>query len=150
MVLLQTTLLFLNPDEIPAASIFSLSKLDPCCKQNIWSSRLALYEASPSTVLHHSPNRNHEWSRKLKYRPVLGVPQSLSMKSKQEPSGRRKSRVQLMRATRTRSPLRPCTQRIRGGLADGTLVSPPLEDLAPFLPDSEMDENMSIPRVRES
>ena len=27
-------------------------------------------------------------------------------------------------------------------------VSPPLEDLAPFLPDEEMDENMIIPRVK--
>jgi len=32
-------------------------------------------------------------------------------------------------------------------LADGTIVSPPLEDLAPFLSDEEMDENMIIPRV---
>lgn len=32
-------------------------------------------------------------------------------------------------------------------LADGTMVSPPLEDLSPFLPDDEMDENMLIPRV---
>ncbi len=34
-------------------------------------------------------------------------------------------------------------------LTDGTLVSPPLEDLAPFLPEEEMDENMIIPRIRE-
>lgn len=33
-------------------------------------------------------------------------------------------------------------------LPDGTLVSPPLEDLAPFLPDEEMDENMIIPRIK--
>ena len=32
-------------------------------------------------------------------------------------------------------------------LDDGTLVSPPLEDLAPFLPDAEMDENMIITRI---
>ena len=34
-------------------------------------------------------------------------------------------------------------------LPDGTMVSPPLEDLSPFLPDEEMDENMIIPRIRE-
>ncbi len=34
-------------------------------------------------------------------------------------------------------------------LPDGTMVSPPLEDLSPFLPDEEMDENMMIPRIRE-
>lgn len=34
-------------------------------------------------------------------------------------------------------------------LPDGTLVSPPLEDLSPFLPDEEMDENMIIPRIKE-
>lgn len=34
-------------------------------------------------------------------------------------------------------------------LPDGTLVSPPLEDLAPFLPEEEMDANMIIPRVKE-
>lgn len=34
-------------------------------------------------------------------------------------------------------------------LPDGTLVSPPLEDLSPFLPDEEMDEMMIIPRIRE-
>lgn len=34
-------------------------------------------------------------------------------------------------------------------LPDGTLVSPPLEDLAPFLPEEEMDENMIIPRICE-
>ena len=34
-------------------------------------------------------------------------------------------------------------------LPDGTMVSPPLEDLSPFLPEEEMDENMIIPRIRE-
>lgn len=34
-------------------------------------------------------------------------------------------------------------------LPDGTLVSPPLEDLSPFLPEEEMDEMMIIPRIRE-
>ena len=34
-------------------------------------------------------------------------------------------------------------------LPDGTMVSPPLEDLSPFLPEEEMDGNMIIPRVRE-
>ena len=34
-------------------------------------------------------------------------------------------------------------------LPDGTMVSPPLEDLSPFLPDEEMDANMIIPRIRE-
>ena len=33
-------------------------------------------------------------------------------------------------------------------LPDGTMVSPPLEDLSPFLPDEEMDENMIIPRIK--
>ena len=33
-------------------------------------------------------------------------------------------------------------------LPDGTLVSPPLEDLSPFLSDEEMDEMMIIPRIR--
>lgn len=33
-------------------------------------------------------------------------------------------------------------------LPDGTMVSPPLEDLSPFLPDEEMDEMMIIPRVK--
>lgn len=33
-------------------------------------------------------------------------------------------------------------------LPDGTLVSPPLEDLSPFLPEEEMDANMVIPRIR--
>ena len=33
-------------------------------------------------------------------------------------------------------------------LPDGTMVSPPLEDLAPFLSDEEMDENMIIPRIK--
>lgn len=34
-------------------------------------------------------------------------------------------------------------------LPDGTMVSPPLEDMAPFLPDEEMDRIMIIPRIRE-
>lgn len=34
-------------------------------------------------------------------------------------------------------------------LADGTLVSPPLEDLAPFLPREELERNMFIPMVDE-
>ncbi len=34
-------------------------------------------------------------------------------------------------------------------LPDGTLVSPPLEDLAPFLPREELQENMFIPLVEE-
>lgn len=34
-------------------------------------------------------------------------------------------------------------------LADGTLVSPPLEDLAPFLPREELERNMFIPLVSE-
>lgn len=33
-------------------------------------------------------------------------------------------------------------------LPDGTLVSPPLEDLSPFLPEEEMDRNMIIPRIK--
>lgn len=33
-------------------------------------------------------------------------------------------------------------------LPDGTLVSPPLEDLSPFLPEEEMDANMIVPRIR--
>lgn len=33
-------------------------------------------------------------------------------------------------------------------LPDGTMTSPPLEDLAPFLPDEEMDAMMIIPRIR--
>ncbi len=33
-------------------------------------------------------------------------------------------------------------------LPDGTMVSPPLEDLSPFLPDEEMDAMMIIPRVK--
>lgn len=33
-------------------------------------------------------------------------------------------------------------------LPDGTMVSPPLEDLSPFLSDEEMDQNMIIPRIR--
>lgn len=34
-------------------------------------------------------------------------------------------------------------------LADGTLVSPPLEDLAPFLPREELKKNMFIPLIDE-
>ena len=34
-------------------------------------------------------------------------------------------------------------------LADGTLISPPLEDLAPFLPRDELKENMFIPMIDE-
>ncbi|MBP3926532.1 MAG: thiamine pyrophosphate-binding protein [Clostridium sp.] len=34
-------------------------------------------------------------------------------------------------------------------LPDGTMVSPPLEDLFPFLPDEEMDRIMMIPRVEK-
>lgn len=34
-------------------------------------------------------------------------------------------------------------------LEDGTLVSPPLEDLAPFLPREELRENMFIPMIEE-
>ena len=34
-------------------------------------------------------------------------------------------------------------------LPDGTLVSPPLEDLSPFLPDEEMDAMMIIPRIKD-
>ncbi len=33
-------------------------------------------------------------------------------------------------------------------LEDGTLVSPPLEDLAPFLPEEELERNMIIPMVK--
>ncbi|MEY8354109.1 thiamine pyrophosphate-binding protein [Lachnospiraceae bacterium 54-53] len=33
-------------------------------------------------------------------------------------------------------------------LPDGTMVSPPLEDLSPFLPDEEMKRNMIIPRIK--
>ena len=32
-------------------------------------------------------------------------------------------------------------------LEDGTLVSPPLEDLAPFLPKEELEKQMFIPMV---
>ncbi len=32
-------------------------------------------------------------------------------------------------------------------LPDGTMVSVPLEDLAPFLPEEELKENMYIPLV---
>ncbi len=35
-------------------------------------------------------------------------------------------------------------------LPDGTMVSPPLEDLSPFLPDEEMDSIMIVPRVKET
>lgn len=34
-------------------------------------------------------------------------------------------------------------------LPDGTLVSPPLEDLAPFLPREELEEQMFIPLIKE-
>ena len=34
-------------------------------------------------------------------------------------------------------------------LPDGTIVSPPLEDLAPFLPREELRENMIIPMIEE-
>ena len=34
-------------------------------------------------------------------------------------------------------------------LADGRMVSPPLEDLTPFLSDEEMEENMIVPRMPE-
>ena len=34
-------------------------------------------------------------------------------------------------------------------LEDGTLVSPPLEDLAPFLPREELQQQMFIPMVEE-
>lgn len=34
-------------------------------------------------------------------------------------------------------------------LADGTLISPPLEDLAPFLPREELEDNMFIPLISE-
>lgn len=33
-------------------------------------------------------------------------------------------------------------------LPDGTMVSPPLEDLSPFLSEEEMDRNMIIPRIK--
>lgn len=33
-------------------------------------------------------------------------------------------------------------------LPDGTMISPPLEDLSPFLPEEEMDAMMIIPRIR--
>jgi acetolactate synthase-1/2/3 large subunit len=33
-------------------------------------------------------------------------------------------------------------------LPDGSIVSPPLEDLTPFLSDAEMDENMIVPRMK--
>ena len=33
-------------------------------------------------------------------------------------------------------------------LPDGTMMSPPLEDLSPFLPEEEMDEMMIIPRIK--
>ena len=34
-------------------------------------------------------------------------------------------------------------------LADGSLFSPPLEDLAPFLPREELAKNMFIPMMEE-
>ena len=34
-------------------------------------------------------------------------------------------------------------------LPDGTLVSPPLEDLAPFLPKEELEKIMIIPMIKE-
>ncbi len=34
-------------------------------------------------------------------------------------------------------------------LPDGTMTSPPLEDLSPFLPEEEMDAMMIIPRIKE-
>ena len=34
-------------------------------------------------------------------------------------------------------------------LPDGTLVSPPLEDLAPFLPREELEKQMFIPLIEE-
>ena len=34
-------------------------------------------------------------------------------------------------------------------LEDGTLVSPPLEDLAPFLPREELEKQMFIPLIEE-
>lgn len=34
-------------------------------------------------------------------------------------------------------------------MPDGSITSPPLEDLAPFLPEEEMDENMIIARIKE-
>lgn len=34
-------------------------------------------------------------------------------------------------------------------LPDGSMVSPPLEDMSPFLSDEEMDRNMIIPRIKE-
>ena len=33
-------------------------------------------------------------------------------------------------------------------MPDGTMVSVPLEDLAPFLPDEELKENMIVPMVK--
>ena len=33
-------------------------------------------------------------------------------------------------------------------LPDGTMVSPPLEDMSPFLPEEEMDAMMIIPRIK--
>lgn len=35
-------------------------------------------------------------------------------------------------------------------LEDGTLVSPPLEDLAPFLSREELEKNMVVPLLDES
>ena len=43
-----------------------------------------------------------------------------------------------------------CDQAVQNlELPDGTLVSPPLEDLSPFLPDEEMDRIMLIPRIKK-
>ena len=33
-------------------------------------------------------------------------------------------------------------------LPDGSMVSPPLEELVPFLSDEELDENMIVPRFQ--
>ena len=33
-------------------------------------------------------------------------------------------------------------------LPDGSMVSPPLEELVPFLSDEELDENMIVPRYQ--
>ena len=39
--------------------------------------------------------------------------------------------------------------KVHQRLPDGTLVSPPLEDLAPFLPREELERQMFIPLVPE-
>ena len=41
------------------------------------------------------------------------------------------------------------SRRAHQRLPDGTLVSPPLEDLAPFLPREELEKQMFIPLVPE-